>query len=164
MRIPHRRWFAPAARSGARRAGSPARQEAATRPRADRELRRRPTTQVAEQRSALEMFFFSGATNAVFLRVGFANWCASVIRPFCDMFSHDCSLACRLAIPRLKFSKKSNASIRTFRFSKVDVSAGLINNHLIISLNYTSIQSYDRTGKKKDQRSSVTRVHTGNKI
>ena len=46
----------------------------------------------------------------VFLRVGFCEfrkpWCATVVGTFCDIFSHDCSLAYRLAIPHLKFSKK----------------------------------------------------------
>ena len=33
-------------------------------------------------------------------------WCSSVVGTFCDIFSHDCSLARRLAIPRLKIPVK----------------------------------------------------------
>ena len=42
------------------------------------------------------MFFFSGIRAR----------CSSVVGPFRDIFSHDCSLACRLAIPHLQISKK----------------------------------------------------------
>ena len=55
-------------------------------------------------------FFFGDQLQRVFLRVGFREfrkpWCSSVVGTFCDIFSHDCSLACRLAIPRLNSSKK----------------------------------------------------------
>ena len=52
--------------------------------------------------------FFSGilvSSNAYFYEFR-KPCCASVVGPFCDIFSHDCSLAYRLAIPHLKFSKK----------------------------------------------------------